>query len=199
MFEKAVEADPDYALAYAGLATVHALQFTYTTDHELIPLTKKFARRALKLDPTLAEAHVWLGYAYINEYDIQRGFQHQLRALELDATTVMAHYFAGGCLIATNSRSQAEGLFLQVHPEDAVDDPHRWRFEQAVDSYRDSFRLQPNYVWSWLGAGIAHLALDHLDDAEICLRRAMDIAARRTAIAGYRGLFVRGFAAVRKA
>ena len=186
-FEKAVQADPNYALAYAGLATVHALQFTYTTDHELIPLTKRLARRALKLDPTLAEAHVWLGYAYINEYDIQRGFQHQLRALELDATTVMAHYFAGGCLIATNSRSQAEGLFLQVHPGAAVADPHRWRFEQAVASYRNSLRLQTNYVWSWLGSGIAHLALDHLDDAEICLRRAMEFQRGESQLPGIEG------------
>ncbi len=187
LFEKAVAADPDYALAYAGLATVHALQFTYTTDHELIPLTKKFARRALELDPNLGEAHVWLGYAYINEYDIQHGFQHQLRAIELDSTTVMAHYFAGGCLIATNSRSQAEELFGQMHPEDVVDDPHRWRFEQAVNRYRDSFRLQPNYVWSWLGAGIAHLALDQLDEAEICLRRATDIERSEPQLPGIEG------------
>ncbi len=154
----------------------------------MIPLTKKFARRALELDPTMGEAHVWLGYAYINEYDIQHGFQHQLRAMELDATTVMAHYFAGGCLIATNSRSQAEVLFRQMHPEDAVDDPHRWRFEQAVDSYRDSFRLQPDYVWSWLGVGMAHFALDQFRRGRDLLasERWISIVARTT-IAGIEG------------
>ncbi len=187
LFQQAIEVDPDYALAWAGLATVHALRFTYTTEQTLISLTKENALRALELDPGLAEAHVWLGYAYINEYNIPAGFKHQLLAVDCDPKTTMAHYFAGGCLIATNSSTQAETLFQQIHPADSIDDPHRWRFKEAVRCYQQANQLTSDHCWSWLGAGAAHLALNEFRESEICLTRAFESDASITQLPGVEG------------
>ncbi len=151
-FEKAIQRDPEYALAYAGLATVHALRFTYTTDSSLIDTTKMYAEKALALDSKLSEAHVWLGYAYLNDLDTQKAFAQQLMALQIDRKNLYGNYFAGVCLNASHSQSEATSLVYQMHVQDEVRQPHEWRFAQAVRFFQAALRIAPEHGWSYLGA-----------------------------------------------
>jgi serine/threonine-protein kinase len=73
MLEQAVEIDPRFALAYARLSTVHAEAYEYALDRsdERLRRAREAADRALRIDPSLPDGHLALGYYYyaIRDYD----------------------------------------------------------------------------------------------------------------------------------
>jgi len=68
MYEKAVELDPEYALAYAQLSRCHAMMYWQVYDHtpERLEMAEKNVHEALQLEPDLPEAHLALGHYYYN-------------------------------------------------------------------------------------------------------------------------------------
>lgn len=95
-FEHAIKADPNYALAYAGIAESYALLgfhgYGALPPAEAVPKAKAAAKKALQIDETLAQAHVALAFAR-QEYDwdvagAEKGYQ---RAIELDPNYATAH------------------------------------------------------------------------------------------------------------
>ncbi|NEU07099.1 hypothetical protein GZH53_02130 [Flavihumibacter sp. R14] len=71
-FEKALQKDPDYALAWSGLADTYSLMGEYTNipRRELLPKQMMAVKRALELDPNLGEAHISLATALmLNDWD----------------------------------------------------------------------------------------------------------------------------------
>src|SRR5438105_379315 len=98
-YEKALEEDPNYALAYAGLSDAYANSGYYGSIAPVEGRRKaeEAARKALALDPNLAEAHAGLGLAYIgfapSNFSVGDG---ELRhAIELSPNLAVAHYSLG--------------------------------------------------------------------------------------------------------
>jgi tetratricopeptide (TPR) repeat protein len=93
-FKQAIENDPNYALAYTGLADAYALLPLYGnySPKEYKPQAKQAALRALDLDAELAEAHASLGYI-INTYDFDwEGAEREYKtALQLNPNYATAH------------------------------------------------------------------------------------------------------------
>jgi TolB-like protein len=93
-YERAIEADPRYAKAYAGLATVYSMQgiFGALTPTVASERTNEYAMKALALDPEVAEAHTVLGgYYQAHAWDSEAAEREHRRALELDPTYSTAH------------------------------------------------------------------------------------------------------------
>jgi TolB-like protein/Tfp pilus assembly protein PilF len=92
-FQQAIEKDPNYALAYVGLAEYYAV----VSDYAPISLTetssqaKSNAKRALAIDDTQAEAHAVLGAANDDSWDWPAAERDHQRALELDPNSARAH------------------------------------------------------------------------------------------------------------
>jgi len=90
----ATEKDPNFALAYAGLADSYVVASTYTGERatETMPKAKLYAMKAIELDPTLAEPHAALGLAkWANDWD-QAGAETEFRrAIELNPNYPTAH------------------------------------------------------------------------------------------------------------
>src|SRR5512139_3303237 len=87
LFEAAIAADPDYALAWSGLADTYALGVDYraTTVKEGMSRAAELATRALELDETLAEAHTSLAWVtFIHHWEWEKAGIHFRRAIELD-------------------------------------------------------------------------------------------------------------------
>jgi serine/threonine protein kinase/Tfp pilus assembly protein PilF len=94
-FERAIELDPDYALAYAGLADAHAVlpsNISYPVE-DALPKAKEAARKALELDDRLAEAHASLGLAVSLDGDSEGAEKEYLRAIELNPGYAYGHYW----------------------------------------------------------------------------------------------------------
>jgi tetratricopeptide (TPR) repeat protein len=105
-FRQAIDYDPNYALAYAGLADAYTAQATTSSgsDEELFENARVSINKALALDPNLSDSHTSLAlvkyYYYWNWESAEQSFK---RALELDPNSVNAHQFYAR-LLATLGR-----------------------------------------------------------------------------------------------
>jgi len=91
-YEQALKLDPNYALAYCGLADNYAYMGSVVMpEKEAIAKEKEFAQKALELDPELAEAHMSIALALIGAFDWQNGLKEFDRALELNPNLAFAY------------------------------------------------------------------------------------------------------------
>ena len=101
LYQQAIEKDPNYALAYSGLAETYVLFSSYdvapATDS--MPQAKAAALRALEIDDSLAEAHTALGFYLSNyEWDRDSSEREYRRAIELKPNYSTAHHWLGADL-----------------------------------------------------------------------------------------------------
>src|SRR5881409_920708 len=102
-FEQAIARDPNYALAYAGLAQAYILLPFYTGADRLDAFSKAkdAALKALRLDPNLAEAHAALGKVlFFSEIDLTGAMREYKRAIELQPNDATAHHWFGNDSLA---------------------------------------------------------------------------------------------------
>jgi serine/threonine-protein kinase len=94
-FKRAIELDPDYALAYAGLADAYSVlpSNVGTPVEEVLPQAREAAEKALKLDDKLAEAHASLGLIIGMGEERDNAEKEFLRAIELNPGYAYAHYW----------------------------------------------------------------------------------------------------------
>ena len=105
-FEQALREDPHFALAYSGLADCYAVSW-WAKGEKDFPLAEKYARKALALEPDLAEAHASLGIidAYRHRYaDAEKELR---RALDLNPNYVMAHHWRSAYLLLLGRLEEA--------------------------------------------------------------------------------------------
>jgi TolB-like protein/Tfp pilus assembly protein PilF len=100
-YEQALKLDPNYALAYCGLADTYAyMGGVVMPSKEALVKEKEFAQKALELDPGLAEAHLSLGVAFGGAFDWPNAQQELDRTLELNPNLAWAYelyaWFLGG-------------------------------------------------------------------------------------------------------
>ena len=92
-FNQAIEKDPEYALAYSGLADVYSVLPNYGgNQNETFPKSNAAARKALELDPTLAHPHAVLGSNQMQyDWDFAGGEAEFKKSFELDPNDATAH------------------------------------------------------------------------------------------------------------
>jgi eukaryotic-like serine/threonine-protein kinase len=113
LIQQALEQDPNYALAHAGLASSYTLfsMFGFLPPHVAMPKAAAAAKHALELEETLAEAHIALGMVKANyDWDWDGAERELRRALELNPNHPGAHH-AYALLLAAQTR------FGEAHAE----------------------------------------------------------------------------------
>jgi len=108
-FEQAVEQDPDFALAYAGLADAYNMSnvLGVLAPKESSPEAKAAATRALVLDPQLAEAHAALGLVKSHyDFDFPGAQREFLKAIELNPNYANAYLFYAGAYLTPMGRHE---------------------------------------------------------------------------------------------
>ncbi|WP_455873846.1 TPR end-of-group domain-containing protein [Rhizobium yanglingense] len=192
MFCKAVELDPDYARAYAGIADCDAAIRDW--DPENVPLENilQMSARALELDPDLAEAHASRGLALHQNGQDQLAILAFERALALEPNLYEANFHYARFFFMRGDFANAVRYFTRaahIRTDDYVSPIH------LMSAHRSLGRMSDTENWAKLGllraeralnlspenSGPAHrgaLALAHLGDRA----RARDWAARAIAI-----------------
>ncbi len=96
-FQQAADKDPNYALAYVGLADCYSLLVEYagTSASDTIPKSLASAERALQLDPSLGEAHASLAWSYSFLWQWERAESEFKRAIELNPNYPTTHQWYG--------------------------------------------------------------------------------------------------------
>jgi serine/threonine protein kinase/tetratricopeptide (TPR) repeat protein len=192
MFERAIEIEPEYALAYTGIADCCSFLYMYWDGSKSnLDGADAASRRALELDPTLAAAHASRGFALSLSRRYSEARPEFERALELDPKLFEAYYlFARACLqegkldeAATYFAKAAEArpedyqaMLLATAPlkglgreQDALDNIHRAM--QRLDRHLELHPDDPRALY--LGAG-ALMQLGQRDRALEWVRRAHD-------------------------
>ncbi len=153
-FQQAIARDPQYALAYAGLADSNALLNLYsgTQFTNAFPRARDAAAKALAIDDSLAEAHATLAYVKYNyEWDWSGARKEFQRAIELNPNYATAHQW------------YAEYLFYME------------RFDEALVEINRAFELDPSSVIINLELGTPYLYRRQYDKAMEKYLKALDL------------------------
>jgi serine/threonine-protein kinase len=169
-FKQAIEKDPNYALAYSGLADTYALFADYSVGltKDSMPQAKAAAQRALELDDSLAAPHATLGtYLIIYEWDRVGGEKEFRRAIELDPTYATAHqWFASEMLAAAKRFDEALTELRRAEELDPLSPiigtnlgdvlVHARRYDEAIAQYKRTLSLEPNFAYAHQALGWAY-------------------------------------------
>ena len=157
-FQQAIHADPNYALAYAGLADSYALldDWGETAPRDSFPKAREAAEKAIALDDSLAEAHVSLAIvreAY--DWDWAAAEQEFKRAIELNPNYATAHQWYGLYLASLARFSEAEAevrLAQKLDPLSptvnmALPEVFTWegRYDDAIPEYKKIIAMDPSF------------------------------------------------------
>src|SRR5262245_17815287 len=161
-FEQAVAKDPNYALAYAGLAESWRFLefFGGVRPPDLRPRAKEAALKAVRLDENLAEAHAALASVkFWYDWDWTGAEQEFKRALVLNPSLAVAHHDYGWYLIA---RERFDEGLAEVKRSQELDplSPQAnidvgWacirvrRYDEAIKQSRRTMELEPSFVQAW--------------------------------------------------
>ncbi len=107
-FNQAIAQDPEYALAYSGLADAYSVMPNFGGNpNQDYPKSNAAARKALELDPTLAHPHAVLGSNEMgHEWDFAGGEAEFKKAIELDPNDATAHQWYAESISALGGREQ---------------------------------------------------------------------------------------------
>ena len=105
-YKKAIDLDPNYALAYSGLADLYALNEKGLSTIQALPIAKAYLSKALSLDSTLGEAWTTAGFIKSHfEYDWNGGKRILEKAIRLSPNYPTAHLYYGNIFIFNGDKS----------------------------------------------------------------------------------------------
>ena len=109
-FKAAADKDPNYALAFVGLADCYAILPYYSSaaSAEVLPQAKTYATRAIAIDDSLSEVHTSLGYIYLQLWDWAESEKTFGRAIELNPNYATAHRWFAEYLLTMGRYDEAE-------------------------------------------------------------------------------------------
>ena len=171
MFNKAIEIDPAYALAHAGVADCYSLLYTYFDAREFnLRQAEAASARALELEPGLAEAHLSRGLAVSLSKHFDEAEQEFEQAITLGPQLFEAFYWYGQAKLSQGKFAEAVKMFeraASLRPEDyqvsnfiGLALKSLGRNDEAIASYRRQLKL-----------GEEHLER-HPDDSRACIMAA---------------------------
>jgi serine/threonine protein kinase/Flp pilus assembly protein TadD len=138
MFNRAIQIDPEYALAYAGVADSCSILYRYFDSREFnLKQADAASRKALELEPDLAEAHVARGLAVSLSQKFDEAEQEFEKAMKLDPKLFDAPWFFARARLSQGRAAEAAKLFERaglLRPED-YQPPHF--VAQAYESLGD--------------------------------------------------------------
>jgi serine/threonine protein kinase/tetratricopeptide (TPR) repeat protein len=185
-FDQAIAEDPDYALAYSGLADSYALDLDYrgVPVMEGMERAKAMARKAIALDETLAEAHTSLGWVtFIYDWDWPAAEREFSRAIQLNPRYSTARQWNAWFLVAMGrfDEALAEGrAAIDLDPASvSIRRSLGWlqyyarQYEPALDNLRRALAMNPTAEETHRLLGLVYLQQGLYDDAAASFKEAM--------------------------
>ncbi len=168
-FKAAVEVDPNFALAYVGLADSYTLLPFYSgaSSGEVVPPAKAYAERALEIDDSLGEAHTSLGHVNRLLWNWAESEKELKRGIELNPNYATAHKFYGNHLsdmgrfdeaLAEYKRAQElEPLSLIIAANISETYLEKGDLSAAVEQCQRAIDVDPNWYYARLLLGLEYL------------------------------------------
>jgi len=202
-FEEAIKSDPTFAPAYVGLANTH---FALSTVFIGVPPEQERAkelsaiRKALELDPELAEAHILLADAELIQWEWPQAEAEYRRALDLNSSDASAHVGFAHWLLSQGRTDEALASAKrgrELDPLAVSGDDIGWilfqshRYDEAIHEFRSVLAVRPddaNILWDF---GFVLIANGKPDEAIPVLEKALSLSDRSP---GITGVLIRAYA-----
>lgn len=188
-YKKAVEIDPNYALAYQGLALVYrtAPAFGTHSPQEAYPAAKAAAMKALEIDPSLGSAHVPLAsIKFVWDWDFAGAENEYKEAIRLAPNNSEAHSSYGNALLALGRFDEA---LSELRIAQQLDPPSLniasnigWalyvagRLDEAETQTRQVLERDPTYARAYLSLGEIYVERGRFDEAITAYQKSRQIA-----------------------
>ncbi len=199
-FQQAIEKDPGYAAAYAGLADSLSLLcfWGFVSPNEGSARAKVAAQKALEIDNTLAEAHASLALGILHwDADTLAAQREFRRAIELNSRyTTIAHWYAA-CLSAMGRMDDALAEIKRVLQLDPLSPSVKVtaammfymarRPDGAIEQCRDILELNPSYLAAHWLLGLAYVQKAMFEEAIHEFRQAVDLSVGAAVFLGALG------------
>ena len=167
-FRQAIEKDPDYALAYAGLADSYMLlrRWASAPARDTVAHALAAAEKALRLDDSLAEAHIALGRVKEHSLDWSGAGAEYRRAIELNANYETGHHLYAMHLAQMGRLDEAmaeirraqelDPLSLIINMEVGRIFLFMRQYDQAIAQYQKTLEIDPNFELARFNLGVAY-------------------------------------------
>jgi serine/threonine-protein kinase len=185
-FQQAVEKDPSYALAYAGLADCYVVPANPLPPKEKMPKAREAAKRALGIDDTLAEAHTTLARVLtVYDWDWSGAEKEFKRAIELDPRSAEAHQWYGGyfqamgqldeSLVERKRAQELEPLSLIMYFELGQGLYRARKYDQAIEQFQKGLELDPSFPSFYVFLPAAYEQKGMYEDAIASFQKAIPL------------------------
>jgi DNA-binding winged helix-turn-helix (wHTH) protein/TolB-like protein/Flp pilus assembly protein TadD len=205
-FQQAIARDPNYALAYSGLADSYAVLgvFGIRAPHEVFPKARRAVEKALSIDPDLAAAHSALGHIKVQyEHDWEGAAREYARALQLDPSVALTHHRRGllyamqgdteRALAESERAQQLEPLWLAPRAAAGNFLYHAKRFDESIRLVQQVLALDERadnarsfLIRDYLGKGEYERALKEIDRRPLQAPGSNAFRAEALALSGRR-------------
>ncbi|MGI8735524.1 MAG: tetratricopeptide repeat protein [Pyrinomonadaceae bacterium] len=189
-YNHAIELDPEYALAYTGIADYYNWLgvFGIRSFAECSAAAKEAASKAVALDPTSAEAYTALGFATVcHDFDWAVAEGQHRRAIEINPNYATAHHWFGFHLAMVGRFDEALRELSRARELDplspSIMQAQGWcyyqarRFDESITTYRNMLEAVPDFSY---GLGTFAWTLRHAGDAN----EAVEVAKKAVALSG---------------
>jgi eukaryotic-like serine/threonine-protein kinase len=184
-YKQAIEKDPNYALAYAGLAYTYYFMGNrgFWTAKESGQKLEGAALKALELDDTLAEGHALLGVNKYNNFDWAGAEKEIKQALELDPNSDTANRAYFQYLSAVGRPDEALSYAKRVVELDPTTTPGYFayacflarQYDKAIELYREAQELRPNDAQHHILLGETYVAKGMYKEAVAEMQKGVDL------------------------
>ncbi|HTH51324.1 MAG TPA: tetratricopeptide repeat protein, partial [Pyrinomonadaceae bacterium] len=149
-FQQAIDRDPNFALGYVGLAD--------SDEDRDRPQKKEYIRRALEIDPDLAEAHASLGYQYMLDYDWLASERELKRAMELDPKYPQSYAWNGARLMMIGRYDESLAEIQRALDIDPTSNGFNFykgvclgvagRLDESIAQFKRIMEMDPTFPWA---------------------------------------------------
>ncbi len=190
LYQQAIDLDPNYALAYAGIADSYRtlpLAGWSVASKEGMPRARTAAEKALEIDENLAEAHVALGWVhFLYDWDWLAAEKSMTRAIELAPYNADAHRSYAHLLSNTGRHDEAieqirrarelDPLSLIINALEGQFLFYAGRDTEAIDRLKKTMEIEPNFWIAHNAMGRVYLRQERFDEAITSFTRAKEVS-----------------------
>jgi TolB-like protein/tRNA A-37 threonylcarbamoyl transferase component Bud32 len=156
-FERAIDLDPDYAVAYSALGQTYAMRWIHRNDLDDLSRASGCLERALELDPEMGEPYGTLCYVYIRQNKLEKAIEAGLKGVRGNPDAYLAHYYLGAA--SWSASTEVSGSYLQ----------------QAIEHFLISIQIEPLLSPSWLNLGTIAMYTSDYDRAEPLIAEVLEL------------------------
>jgi len=184
-YEKAIEIDPNYALAYWGLGNAYESHFNATEDDRDRDLMRKSYEMAYQIDTDLPEANLGLGWVHFYELNWDMAYQYYKRAFELDPNSYIINCDIGSFFRSIGLYRNAIKYYGRAIDIDRSDIVSHYLFaicswcigeyEEADSQLKKALEIDPEDYWLHLYSAESLIMMKKFDEAEREIAKAEEI------------------------